>query len=426
MRSLTSVLAALSCAVALGVGAAALQPSSTNLRGSPSSPALYGAAPNGQVVGAATIPLGNAMPDVQINREAISVSGISAGAFQAVQLHVAFSGTFNKGLAVIAGGAYWCAQDSVEIALGPCMSDGQAIDVSYLQTIARSTAFWGFADPLENLSGTRVWVLSAQQDTVVDTEVVKKLEEWYTSFVTDPSAISGVYNVSGEHSQLTLNYGNPCTTLSEPYLNSCSFDAAGAGLQWIYNDQLNQPVSGPTGFTGQMYSFNQGWFLGEPGAWDEMWGLNQEGYVYVPQACANGTQACDLHVALHGCLMSIPHIGEQYIRYAGYNRWADVNSMVVLYPQFHTTPLNPKACADWFAYTGTAYASNIGTQPLAIKRMIDQLLGQPWTANATVCSTQYESARHAGTPITQAERLDRCWPSGGLSDLQRWTEQYSA
>ena len=65
-------------------------------------------------------------------------------------------------------------------------------------------------------------------------QVVKKLQEFYTLFNADPSDnIKGVYNQSGEHSQLTLDYGNDCTTLAEPYLNKCGYDAAGNLLQHI-------------------------------------------------------------------------------------------------------------------------------------------------------------------------------------------------
>src|SRR5258708_2113872 len=52
----------------------------------------------------------------------IFVAGISSGGYMAVQMHVAFSGTF-KGAAVYAGGPYYCAQDSLESALTPGLAD---------------------------------------------------------------------------------------------------------------------------------------------------------------------------------------------------------------------------------------------------------------------------------------------------------------
>jgi hypothetical protein len=55
-----------------------------------------------------------------------TVSGLSSGAYQAVQLHVSWSETFH-GMGALAGGPYWCAQDDVLLALGECMTDGTQV-----------------------------------------------------------------------------------------------------------------------------------------------------------------------------------------------------------------------------------------------------------------------------------------------------------
>ncbi|CAE6960322.1 unnamed protein product [Symbiodinium sp. KB8] len=387
---------------------------------------------------AQTLP-GSNMPPLNVDRNDITVSGISSGGFMAVQLHVAFSATFSKGLGVLAGGPYWCAMDNVEIALTSCMSVGYTIDSSYLELVAKWTAYSGFADPTTNMRDSNVWVLSAQQDTVVETEVVKKLEEFYTSYVADPSRIKGVYNQSGEHSQLTLDYGNACTTLAEPFLNKCDFDAAGALLQHIFEDSLAPPPS--TAFNGTVYSFDQGIFF-DSKVWAAAFGMGPTGFVYVPKQCEAGTQ-CRLHVALHGCEMTQKDIGQQYVLHGGYNSWADANDMVVLYPQAYTNVLNPKGCFDWWSYAGLSYASNVGSQTLTIKRMVDSLIGQPRTPNVTLCNGQQEAALAAWVDKAQAvdishstvlqagafddERLNaqlgegpwidgqRCWPSKGMA-----------
>ena len=49
----------------------------------------------------------------------ITVSGLSSGGFFAVQFHVAYSKII-QGVGVIAGGPFWCAQNNVYIATGPC------------------------------------------------------------------------------------------------------------------------------------------------------------------------------------------------------------------------------------------------------------------------------------------------------------------
>ena len=61
-----------------------------------------------------------AKPIGSYNVSDITVSGISSGAFMAVQLHIAFSSIIS-GAAVYAGGPYWCAQGSLNTAMMECM-----------------------------------------------------------------------------------------------------------------------------------------------------------------------------------------------------------------------------------------------------------------------------------------------------------------
>lgn len=49
-----------------------------------------------------------------------TLSGLSAGGFFAVQLHVAFSESI-AGVAVFAGGPFYCALGNVDVALSACM-----------------------------------------------------------------------------------------------------------------------------------------------------------------------------------------------------------------------------------------------------------------------------------------------------------------
>jgi hypothetical protein len=78
--------------------------------------------------------------------------------------------------------------------------------------------------------------------------------------------------------------------------------------------------------------------------------MASSGYAYVPAACAAG-QSCKLHVAFHGCLQSASVVGTAYYQNAGYNRWADTNKIIVLYPQAAiVTANNPGGCWDWWGY----------------------------------------------------------------------------
>ena len=65
--------------------------------------------------------------------------------------------------------------------------------------------------------------------------------------------------------------------------------------------------------------------------------------------------------------------GMTYVRNAGYNRWADTNRIIVLYPQATTSSGNPNGCWDWWGYDDENYATRTGSQLCAIKNMVDRL-----------------------------------------------------
>ena len=63
-------------------------------------------------------------------------------------------------------------------------------------------------------------------------------------------------------------------------------------------------------------------------------------------------------------------------REAGYNRWADANRIVVLYPQAEKSffwPFNPRGCWDWWGYSGVDYATRNGAQLASVHRMLAAL-----------------------------------------------------
>jgi poly(3-hydroxybutyrate) depolymerase len=102
--------------------------------------------------------------------------------------------------------------------------------------------------------------------------------------------------------------------------------------------------------------------------------MGDEGYVFIPEACES--VRCRVHVAFHGCRQSADEIGERFVREAGYNRWADANRLIVLYPQTIKRTwgiYNPRGCWDWWGYTGPRYHTKEGGQIRAVKAMLDRL-----------------------------------------------------
>ena len=62
------------------------------------------------------------------------------------------------------------------------------------------------------------------------------------------------------------------------------------------------------------------------------------------------------------------------VRNTGYDRWADTNRLVVLFPQAVSIPWkNPNGCWDWWGFTDDDYATRDGIQIRSVRAMIDHL-----------------------------------------------------
>jgi poly(3-hydroxybutyrate) depolymerase len=295
------------------------------------------------------------LPALRAAAHGVTTSGLSAGGFMAVQLHVAYSSAIS-GAGVIAGGPYYCAQGSLWTALYNCMTPGTWTPVptaSLLKSLTDALAKSNRIDPLKNLSGSPVWLFSGTQDRTVDPQVVRELERFYALYGARTALVA---DKPAGHGMPTEKAGAACGATEAPYLNACGFDAAGELLKHLLG-----PLHAPAGkLEGRLLIFEQHAFS-----------LDGDGYLFIPRSCANG--GCRIHVAFHGCRQA----GERFAREAGYNRWADTNRLVVLYPQQRASWLpwsfNPRGCWDWWGYSGSGYATREGAQLRAVKAMLDRL-----------------------------------------------------
>jgi hypothetical protein len=179
-------------------------------------------------------------------------------------------------------------------------------------------------------------------------------------------------------------FGNGCAINGSPYVDNCNFDTAGEILKTLYGT-LNAKNAGV--LTGSFINFDQAAFWGNHNP--NTYSMASSGYAYVPSACATG-QACKLHVAFHGCLQSASVVGAAYYQNAGYNRWADTNNIIMLYPQTIVTSNNPGGCWDWWGYEDVNFPAKSGGQMVAIKTMIDKIVGGN-TAAPFTCTSWYAS-----------------------------------
>jgi predicted esterase len=321
-----------------------------------------------------------ALPSLRIDPKETSVSGLSSGAFMAVQMSVAYSSII-KGAGIIAGGPYYCAQGDVDIATSKCTCTGffafiscdvapGSTNLERLFAVTDRYAKTGRIDPIDNLARERIWLFSGRLDSVVPPPVMRDLLAYYSHYI--PSAnIRLREDVAAEHAMPTQGYGNPCSKLGSPYINDCGVDAAGELLGWIYGELQPKSTGTPS---GRMIEFDQSEFIEDRRPTEH--GMAETGFAYIPATCDQG-RPCRLHIAFHGCEQNVASIGDIFLRHAGYNAWADTNALIILYPQAQATSNNPDACWDWFDFNhdDAEYANKRGHEMRAVKGMIDRIAG---------------------------------------------------
>lgn len=300
------------------------------------------------------------LPALDLNPNKVTVSGLSSGAFMAVQLGVAYSSVF-QGVAAVAGGIYGCAEGQVKIAQDLCMKDPEKIEVN--KYVNRATDYFnnGLIDDPKNIRDQKVFILAGSEDKTILPKASKKLEEFYTKL--------GVQSES-EYS-LKMGHGFPsekgkvtCADSIFPWINNCGYNGAQHILEALYG-KLDSPKG-----TASLapVAFDQTEFASKDAT------MLDYGYIYIPKSCEEKKGHCRLHVALHGCLQDPSIANQNFIQETGYNEWANANNIVVLYPSAKIGIGNPSGCWDWFGYTGADYETKSAKQMITIMRMINRLL----------------------------------------------------
>jgi len=293
-----------------------------------------------------------------------TVSGVSSGGYMAVQMHVAHSSRV-KGVGALAAGPYYCAQGSLWTALSSCMRPGgwsPLPDINALKAKTERFAREGAIDPATGIVDARVWLFSGTEDLTVGTRVVEALSGFYALFNAD---LVFVKDKPAGHAMVTADAGGACGETEPPFINDCDYDAAGELLKHLLL-KLAPPAAEAD---GRLIAFDQREFADVHAI-----SMADEGYAYVPRAC--DSQPCRVHVAFHGCRQNAQAVGERFVRDAGYNRWADSNRLIVLYPQTIARwwwVYNPRGCWDWWGYTGADYATKEAPQMRAVLGMIERL-----------------------------------------------------
>jgi poly(3-hydroxybutyrate) depolymerase len=306
------------------------------------------------------------LPGYGADGSTFTVSGASSGGTMAVQIHVAHSSRVT-GMGALAAGPYYCAQGSLWTALNHCMTPGAWTPLPRAETLKGHADRFvrdKLVDPTSNLARARVWLFAGTRDRTVEPEVVAALEGFYLLFNAKPAMVK---DKPAGHGMVTESAGNACGATEPPFINDCDYDAAGELLRHLLGS-LSPPAAKAD---GRLVQFDQKAFA-ENNAYAIS--MADDGYAYIPLAC--DTQTCRVHVAFHGCRQGAEAIAERFVREAGYNRWADTNRLIVLYPQAiarYWGVYNPRGCWDWWGYTGSRYATKEGAQIRAVMGMVERL-----------------------------------------------------
>ncbi|WP_445661318.1 extracellular catalytic domain type 2 short-chain-length polyhydroxyalkanoate depolymerase [Azohydromonas aeria] len=370
------------------------------------------------------------LPALKLDENQTTVSGLSSGAYMAVQMQVAYSRSI-AGAGVVAGGPYHCMAPvdgtnpylktpEVSQRVADCMmvknyktplpfwtlKGKTPPDTAQLVAAARKAALDGRIDSLENLKNRKIYIFGGTRDETVGAPVVSATKDFFTQLgVDERNNIEFVNDKPAGHAFITDNFGNECGIASkEPYISNCKYDQAKAILKHLYGDP--KPVDAKyADKPGQLLKLSQAEAAkkatGDASSTPlDTAFLEADAYLYVPAACA-ASEPCKLHVVFHGCHQSarmlksqaVTHMGfneTYFIDNAGYNRWADKYNVVLLYPQAAASSmwafpkLNPNGCWDWWGYTDVSrsdylkksyYAYKDGYQMKAVKAMVDSLTG---------------------------------------------------
>lgn len=282
-----------------------------------------------------------------------TISGISSGGFMASQMSVIYSNQIS-GVATVAGGVFYCAQNtfqdnlnqygslgffsyavsneilnsSVQMLMTPenvdmpdfnhallpstsnplyqamavCMANphsalGASIDSNGNATpmnldFLSSMQSNNQIAPLANISQQRVLIYQGTADHTVNPAMAYKLQEFYTRLGVNDNALKMVSGDGGAHNFPTdRSDGTACNSEEIPFMANCNRDLAGDVLQHL----LNRTMTKTTANMAHLYTVQQ---VSPPVS------VAAYGYLYANDFCLNNPSQCDVHVALHGCEMS--------------------------------------------------------------------------------------------------------------------------
>jgi len=284
------------------------------------------------------------------------VSGFSSGGCFATQFHTAFSKSV-YGVGSFAGAPYLSFWSST------------------LQEDTLMLAGSGLIDPVENMKDDKIFIFQGINDTITPWYQGKRIKEFYQNFTSDKNIVLKD-DINVEHGVPSDKEGGPCPSLNSPYyINNCNY----SGAHHLFKNIFGEIYDGSSQDQFILRDFNQNEFFDDNDA--NKYGLDDNGYIFIPSECGDGIKECHLHVHFHGCNMESGLIGDGYIQTSGLLSLGEANNIVMLFPQIKHDVLqgNPYGCWDWWGYlgltdyTGYNYATKHGEQMAGVTKMIEKV-----------------------------------------------------
>ncbi len=304
------------------------------------------------------------LPKLNIDANRVSVSGLSAGAFAAIQMHLSYADIIH-GVGVVAGGVYWCSEGQLSKGLSECMFNSGSVSIDKKVEYAKKQQGLGNLASPNYLKNFNLYIYASPKDIIVKKEGAPKIVDFYRSFTTSFS-YKLESNIASAHGFPTVSEGNRCDQMASPWIQACGRNIALEMINFLEGKTYSEGKMD----RGQLFTFNQGKYSGANTF------LMPEGYVYIPERCRNGMQKCGLHMALHGCKQNTDDVGDQFETRTGIADAAEAAGMVVIFPQAaRDQSANPNACWDWTGYSSKDFANTHGPQTSALRAMIRDVSG---------------------------------------------------
>jgi hypothetical protein len=331
------------------------------------------------IVGSTSTRAADPLPALGAKLAETSVSGLSSGAYMAGQFHLAHADIV-LGAGIVAGGPWGCASTTwswflfgayaaaanARQALDGCMDDilGPP-DSAALVRRAERAAGRGDIAPLAAIRRQRVYLFTGGADETVRSSIVRAAADFYRGLGLPSANIRFDERADAGHAFLTEDGPLSCGVTRPPYVEDCDYDQAGAILAHLLGTL--EPASAPA---GQWRRFRQ-----HPDA-PASASFAPEGSLYIPPDCAP-RGGCRVHVVFHGCRQNTEAVGTAFTRGSGFDRWADANRLILLFPEVTVSTLNPRGCWDWWGYASRDFLSRDAPQIKAVRRMLDRLASAP-------------------------------------------------